>query len=298
MRVSVRQNGVGDFVSDSAVFLQRSFRHRSNFSRRFSTGPTITPTCGNESSKGCGLGRGELPGGTNQVNGIVAACRVHLPHDPADMTLHSELRQIQVCRDFFIRHAVGHKPDELELPGSEGLAIGIPRMRWREFLRFLFAQVLNQSHTKARGTSGFPTDRGTHGRDDLRGRSILEQVPANPQEDRVEKDLRVLVHAEKKQHDSRVLVEDVAQKGRAGGVVEAIRQDDITMRGDDLVLNALRMAAYAGNVNLRTLSQEPSQSVAQQSVFSQEVNANLGGHLEVFCLSHIHPQFNASLREG
>ena len=85
------------------------------------------------------------------------------------MILHRELRQIQSRRDFLIRQAVSYKPDELELPRSEGLPIAILRKRWLAFLRFLFAQVLNQSHAKAGGTSGFAADSGTHRGDDLRG---------------------------------------------------------------------------------------------------------------------------------
>jgi hypothetical protein len=70
------------------------------------------------------------------------------------------------------------------------------------------------------------------------------------------------------------------------------------MRGDYLVLNAFRTAAHANYVNLRALFQEPRQGVAQQSVFGQEVNVNLRGQLEIIWLSHIHPQFNSSFREG
>ena len=55
-------------------------------------GTQIPQHLGDESPKVCGLWRGELPGGTNQVNGIVATCRFHLPHDPAYMILHGELR--------------------------------------------------------------------------------------------------------------------------------------------------------------------------------------------------------------
>ena len=99
----------------------------------------------------------------------MAVCRFHLTHHSADMILHCELRQIQICGDFFIRQTVSHKPEELELPRSEGLPIAILRMRWLKFLRAPFAQILNQSHAKAGGTSGFAADSGTHRRDDLRG---------------------------------------------------------------------------------------------------------------------------------
>src|SRR5208337_2382611 len=191
------------------------------------------------------------------------------------MILHRELRQIQRRRDFFIGQAVGHKADELELPRSEGLPIAILRKRWRGFLLSLFAQMLNQSHAKARGTSGFAADSGTHRRDDLRGGSVLEQVTTDSLVGRLQKNVGIFIHAEKKQLDTRVLGEDVAQKGQVGRVVEAIRQDNITMRGDYLVLNAFRMTAHANYVNLRAFFQEPRQGVAQQSVFGQEVDANL-----------------------
>jgi hypothetical protein len=120
-----------------------------------------------ELSKGCGLWRGELPGGTNQVNGVVTVRRFHLSHDSAYMILHCELGQIQVCCDFLIRQAVSHQPDELELPWSEGLLIVNLRMRWLEFLQSLIAQMSNQRHAKARRTSGFAADCGTHRGDDL-----------------------------------------------------------------------------------------------------------------------------------
>ena len=121
-----------------------------------------------ESTEGHGLPRGELPGCANYLNGIVTAYCFHLVHYSAYMILHCVLRQIQVCRDFLIRQSACYKPDELELPRSEGLRFAILQMRWLEFLRSLFAQMLNQGHAKARGTSGFATDSGTHRRDDLR----------------------------------------------------------------------------------------------------------------------------------
>src|SRR5208283_3267755 len=112
------------------------------------------------------------------------------------MILHRELRQIQICRDFFIRQAVGHKPDKLELPRGEGLPIAILRKRWLAFLRSLFAQMLNQSHAKAGGTSGFAADSGTHRGDDLRGGSVLEEVTADSQVNRLQKNVWILIHAE------------------------------------------------------------------------------------------------------
>jgi hypothetical protein len=112
------------------------------------------------------------------------------------MILHCKLRQIQRRCDFFIRQAVGHKPDELELPGSEDLPIAILRKRWLAFLRSLFAQMPNQRHAKTRGTSGFAADSGTHRRDDLRGGSLLEEVTADSQVSRLQKNAWILIHAE------------------------------------------------------------------------------------------------------
>jgi hypothetical protein len=82
MRVSVRQNCFDGFGPASGVFLHRAIRGCSNSSRPFSTWHSITPTLGDEPSKGCGLGRSELSSCTNQANDVVTASGIHLAHEP------------------------------------------------------------------------------------------------------------------------------------------------------------------------------------------------------------------------
>ena len=155
-----------------------------------------------EPSKGRGLGRGELSRGANQLDGVGTACGINLPHDAPQMILHRELRYIESGRDFLICHALGYKTNELQLPWSEDFPIATLPIRHHGFLVTLFAQMANQVHAKARGAGGFAADSGIHSRDNLGGRGFFEQIAADAQRDRLQKDVRVLVHTEKKHFNS------------------------------------------------------------------------------------------------
>ena len=117
------------------------------------------------------------------------------------MILHCERRQIESCRDFLIRESAGYKPDELELPGSEGLPIATLRIICFAAFLSLLAEVLNQAHAKAWGARGFAAPSCANRRDDLPDRSFFEQVTADSQVDRLQKEVWVLIHAEKKHLD-------------------------------------------------------------------------------------------------
>src|ERR1700730_6977740 len=61
----------------------------------------------------------EEPSCSNRIYSCVTAIRLQMRHDPMDVVLDGEFRQLQACCYLFVRHPFGHQCHQLTLPARQ-----------------------------------------------------------------------------------------------------------------------------------------------------------------------------------
>jgi hypothetical protein len=56
---------------------------------------------------------------SNRIHCRVSAIHLQMSHDPSDVVLDREFRQLQACPDLFVRHSFGHQCHQLALPARQ-----------------------------------------------------------------------------------------------------------------------------------------------------------------------------------
>src|SRR5882762_2756806 len=98
-----------------------------------------------------------------------SASTCFMMHDAAHMILHSELRQMQVCRNLFIAHTPGDQIHQFELPvGQHTLCTALLAGNLCPLAVFA-RQILNQSHAEFWGAGGLSLCHSPDGGDYFRG---------------------------------------------------------------------------------------------------------------------------------
>ena len=110
---------------------------------------------------------------TNGFHGLASASGIHLLQNSVDVVSHGELRKTQARSDFFISQTFRHEADELLLPQrkirpwSRALDGDFPNRVRNE---------LEQSEAKFRRANRFASKDGAHRGNNVRSRSILQQI--------------------------------------------------------------------------------------------------------------------------
>jgi len=193
------------------------------------------------------------------------------------MILHCKLRQIQTCRNFFVRQSIGDQIHQLNLPMRQSVAVCSGRACALKIPPLLTPDIFNQHHAQVGWTNCFALPHAADRRYDLQGRSVLQDVTYRAQNNCLQEALRVVVHSYKHDLEVGVLFVQIAERVRVARRGRIIRQDNVTARFYNLPGNVFGIRDHpATRIPVCFLSSRARVS-RKQAVFRRKEYFYVGG---------------------